>query len=254
MPVTLDGLKLTGGGTATADTTAGTIVSSRSVRWSIGRVQIRRARFAWTWTKQLAFAARGGVRGLDFSGNGVLRFTGANGGTATFRATVVLKALAGTTVSGDAVLTVGRKRAFDVRKVHVRVGELALERLLLRKLDFRYSNSAWSAGATVRLPAFTIANATVGGHIEVANGRVRDIRIKASGLESPTGTRLCAHQGRSLRQLPSGRRQGHRGRDLRTGSCRSGAASDRRVAAVQVPNRSTGTRPAPSLCRGACPA
>ena len=190
MPVMLDGLKLSGGGTATADTKAGTIASSRSVRWSMGRVQIRRARFSWKRNAPLAFAATGGVRGLTFGGNGVLRFTGANGGTATFRAKVAFRALADTKVSGDAVLTVGRRRAFDVRKVHVRVTELALERLAFKKLDFRYANSAWSADASVRLPAFTITQATVDGHIGIVSGRVHDIRIEGSGLRVPLGAGL----------------------------------------------------------------
>jgi hypothetical protein len=189
-PVTLDGVKLTGGGTITADERSSTIASSGSVRWFIGQVQIRHAQFTWTWKTPLVFTASGGLRGLSLTGAAALSFSGADGGTARFAAKVAFKALAGTTVSGDTVLTVSSKHAFNVQRVHVGVAELGLGRLLFKKLDFRYANTVWSADASVRLPAFTITDASVDGHIEVANGAVRDIAIGGSGLTVPLGEGL----------------------------------------------------------------
>lgn len=188
-PVTLDGMKLTGGGTITLDPHAGTISSSGSVRWLIGTVQIRHASFQWAWKTPLTFTASGGVHGLNFAGNAALSFSGSEGGTARFSAKVAFTAL-GATVSGDTVLTVSRRHAFNVQKVHVGVAELTLERLLFKKLDFQYANNVWSAEASVRLPSFTITDQTIDAAVEVANGSVRDIAISGSGLNVPLGEGL----------------------------------------------------------------
>src|SRR5205823_11247204 len=95
---------------------------------------------------------------------------------------------------GDTGLTVSRKHGFNVQKEHVGGQELALERLLFKKLDFQYANNVWSAEASVRLPSFTITDTTIDAAVEVANGTVQDIAIKGSGLNVPLGEGLILNQ------------------------------------------------------------
>ena len=202
-PVSLDGLKLTGGGTITENEHAGTYTSSGSVRWLLGTVQIRHAPFSWTWKQRpLTFNATGGVRGLNFAGNATVTFGGSDKGTVRFAAKVGFTAL-GATVSGDTVLTASTKHPFNVQKVHVGVQQLALERLVFKKLDFQYANNVWSASASVRLPAFTITQTTINAAVEIANGSVRDIAVSGDGLNVPLGEGLFLNRaGLNMRFHP----------------------------------------------------
>jgi hypothetical protein len=185
-PVTLDGLKLTGGATITLDERAGTLASSKPVRWIIGAVQFRRAPFSWRMKgPPLRFNAAGGVRGMKFTGAASLSFSGADGGTTRLATKLAIPGLSGG-VSGDAVLAVSRRHGFDVRKVHVAVGQLGIGRLLFKQLDFAYADGTWTASAGVRLPAFTGSTPTLAGTIQVGNGPPR-ISVNGSGLTIPLG-------------------------------------------------------------------
>jgi hypothetical protein len=185
-PVTLNGLKLTQGGTFTVNSKAGTITSSKSARWLIGSVQLRRAPFAFVPKTPLSFSATGAVRGLPFSGTATLSFNRTDGGTALLAAKLAIPGTAGG-ITGDAVLTVSRRHAFNVQSVHVDVGRLALGRLLFDKLDFRYAKNLWAADAEIRLPAFTSSPKSLAGHVEIANGSLHNIGIAGSGLAIPLG-------------------------------------------------------------------
>jgi hypothetical protein len=185
-PVTLNGLKLTGGGSFTADSRAGTITSSSSARWLIGTVQFRRAPFAWQRTTPLRFPAIGALRGLPFSGTETLSFNRSDGGTARLAAKLAIPGAAGG-VNGDAMLTVTRRHPFNVQSVKVHVGQLPLGRLFFDHLDFRYARSLWVADAEIRLPAFTSSPKTLAGHLEIANGSLRRIAVTGDGLSIPLG-------------------------------------------------------------------
>jgi hypothetical protein len=185
-PVQLNGLKLAGAGTVTLDPRAGTITSSGRARWLLGTVQFRQAPLALRANKPLSFAATGAVHGLGFTGAATLKFARADGGTAVLTTKLDIPGVSGD-VSGDAVLTVSRRHGFDVRKLHVRVDELPLGRLLFKGLDLRYAGNRWSADAAVRLPAFTGSAVTLAGHLEIANRQIRNIGVTGSGLSIPLG-------------------------------------------------------------------
>jgi len=188
-PVTLDGLKLTGGGTYVLTPGTHTIASTRPARWLIGPVQFLRAPVHLLTNRPFAFSATGAMRGLPFTGAATLAFVGRDGGTARLSAKLAMPGIAGG-AQGAAVLTVSRRHGFDVRSVHVAVGDLALGRLLFEQLDFRYAANLWSAQAAVRLPAFLASSPTLGGHIDIANGALRGIGVDGSGLSIPLGEGL----------------------------------------------------------------
>jgi hypothetical protein len=185
-PVTLDGLKLSGSATITLDEHAGTFTSSKPVRWIIGAVQFRRTPFRWkVKSPPLRFNAAGAVRGMKFTGAATLSFNGSDGGTTKLATKLAIPGLSGG-VSGDALLTVSRRHGFDVRKVHVAVGQLGIGRLLFKQLNFSYTNGTWTASAGVRLPAFTGSTPTLAGTVQVGNGPPR-ISVSGSGLTIPLG-------------------------------------------------------------------
>lgn len=169
----------------TVDPASRTIKSSGAVRWRFGSVQFMHAPFTWH-LKPLHVSAKGAVHSLAFAGTATLSFTAADGGTASLATELTVPAVAGG-VSGDAVLRVSRLHGFNVRKVHVAVSVLPLGRLVLRELDFTYDTGIWSADAAVRLPAFTGSTPTLAGHLELANRKLRNIGVAASGLSVPLG-------------------------------------------------------------------
>jgi hypothetical protein len=185
-PVQLNGMKLAGAGMVTLDPRTRTITSSARARWLLGTVEFRRAPLALRVNKPLTFTATGAVHGLGFTGAATLTFTRADGGTTTLTTKLDIPGVAGD-VSGDAVLTVSRRHGFDVRKLHVKVGELPLGRLLFKQLELGYARDRWSADAAVRLPAFTGSAATLAGHLEIANRRILNIGVTGNGLSIPLG-------------------------------------------------------------------
>jgi hypothetical protein len=185
-PVTLDGLKLAGGGPVTIDASARTVRTAGPARWLIGPVQVLRAPFLLHVGHPLAFRASGALRGLPFSGIATLAFARVNGGTATLAATLGLPSFAGGAL-GEVKLRVSRLRGFSVRDVHVAVGSLPLGRILFKQLDFRFGAGVWAATAAVRLPAFAASAPTLLGRIEIANGSLHRIGLAGSGLQIPLG-------------------------------------------------------------------
>jgi hypothetical protein len=186
-PVTLDGLRLAGGGPVTVDTTARTIRSAGSTRWLVGPVQVIHAPFLVHAGRPLSFRASGALKGLPFSGSATLAFTRAGGGTATIALSVSLPAFAGGAI-GETTLRVSRTHAFSVQSLHVGVGSLPLGRILFKQLDFRFGGGVWAATAAVRLPAFAASAPTLTGRIEIANGSLHSIALTGDGLQIPLGT------------------------------------------------------------------
>lgn len=185
-PVTLDGLRLAGGGTFTIDTRAKTIVSSRSARWTIGSVQFLRAPVLLHIGRTLTFSPTGAVKGLKFTGKATLVFAAKDGGTATLSANLALPTVAGG-VSGGTTLSVGRRHGFDVRTVDVSVGSFGVGRLAFEHVDFHYGADVWKAAVAVRLPAFSASAPTLDAAIEIAHGALHDIAVTGKGLSIPLG-------------------------------------------------------------------
>jgi hypothetical protein len=191
MPVSLDGLRLAGPGSFVENETAGTYASTKSVRWLLGPVQLRRAKFAWkVRTPAMHFTANGSLRGLAFGGDAKLAFNGSDGGTATLAATFKLPKVAGVRVSGNGTLRASRRHPFKVQQVHVAVSSLPLARFVFKNLEFGFASGIWSAGADVDFPTFDLQRHTLGATVQIENGALRDLQLRASSLNIPLGEGL----------------------------------------------------------------
>jgi hypothetical protein len=195
MPVWLDGLRFSGSGSFVENQTTGTYSSTKAVRWLLGPVQIRHAPFAWkVHTPPLHFNASGTLRGLSFGGDAKLSFGGFDGGTATLVATFKLPRVAGVRVSGNGSLRVSTQHPFKVQQVHVAVASLPLARFVFKNLEFGFANGIWSAGADVDFPTFDLQKHTLGATVQIENGALRDLQLRASSLDIQLGEGLFLTQ------------------------------------------------------------
>src|SRR4051794_29527037 len=182
-PVTLNGLKLGGGGRIALDQRRGRITSSGSVRWLLGTVQLRHAPFA-LHGGTVSFTPSGAIRGMPFRGSATLSFTRASGGTATLAAQVGVPLVRGG-VSGSVKLVATNAHGLSLRSLQVSVSQCPLSRLVLRQLAFAYASGVWSADVDVSLPGFLPSTATAHAHVAVANGRLSGIGLGVNGVQIP---------------------------------------------------------------------
>jgi hypothetical protein len=157
------------------------ISTSGPLQVALGPVRLA-ARGAWSWisgrSATVRFSPRGSLRGIPFKGDGSVRFTAANGGTATLNGRLALPFAGGLT--SDVQISTSRKRGFNLKSLHISAAQLPLGRIALSGLQLGYERvgriDRWKGSVTVAPPVFAAPPApTFSGRIQLDNGRLKSL-------------------------------------------------------------------------------